>query len=214
MRVEMTGDEENAWSSCRSSPASTSSINTSSRGRRGERYKTELCRQFEECGRCCYGARCQFAHGRTELRSLMRHPKYKTDLCRTFHTTGLCPYGPRCHFIHNVNERRKSADSAFGLDSLRAPLMNVGIELEAEQRLLGLVLLAFDPAVSDHHPLRFPCSDRQPWSALGLEELVDGPSSLSRSCGSVASSSQSTSRSASLGDIFNYRTLVEWTAKQ
>ncbi|KAM4694794.1 mRNA decay activator protein ZFP36L2 [Discoglossus pictus] len=70
------------------------------------RYKTELCRPFEESGSCKYGEKCQFAHGFHELRSLTRHPKYKTELCRTFHTIGFCPYGPRCHFIHNAEERR------------------------------------------------------------------------------------------------------------
>jgi len=58
-----------------------------------------------------YGGKCQFAHGKAELRSVARHPKYKTDLCRTFHTTGLCPYGPRCHFIHNDDERRAAESS-------------------------------------------------------------------------------------------------------
>uniref|UniRef100_A0A2K6MCL7 mRNA decay activator protein ZFP36 n=1 Tax=Rhinopithecus bieti TaxID=61621 RepID=A0A2K6MCL7_RHIBE len=73
------------------------------------RYKTELCRPFEENGACKYGDKCQFAHGIHELRSLTRHPKYKTELCRTFHTIGFCPYGPRCHFIHNAEERRALA---------------------------------------------------------------------------------------------------------
>ncbi|OCT79348.1 hypothetical protein XELAEV_18026160mg [Xenopus laevis] len=72
------------------------------------RYKTELCRPFEENGACKYGEKCQFAHGFHELRSLTRHPKYKTELCRTFHTIGFCPYGPRCHFIHNAEERRQA----------------------------------------------------------------------------------------------------------
>uniref|UniRef100_A0A8C5PA54 mRNA decay activator protein ZFP36 n=1 Tax=Leptobrachium leishanense TaxID=445787 RepID=A0A8C5PA54_9ANUR len=72
------------------------------------RYKTELCRPFEESGACKYGEKCQFAHGFHELRSLTRHPKYKTELCRTFHTIGFCPYGPRCHFIHNAEERRQA----------------------------------------------------------------------------------------------------------
>nr|XP_008512454.1 PREDICTED: zinc finger protein 36, C3H1 type-like 1 [Equus przewalskii] len=53
------------------------------------RYKTELCRPFEENGACKYGDKCQFAHGIHELRSLTRHPKYKTELCRTFHTIGF-----------------------------------------------------------------------------------------------------------------------------
>lgn len=68
------------------------------------RYKTELCRPFEEFGVCKYGDKCQFAHGLAELRSLARHPKYKTELCRTYHTVGFCPYGPRCHFVHNQEE--------------------------------------------------------------------------------------------------------------
>lgn len=70
------------------------------------RYKTELCRPFEEAGECKYGDKCQFAHGIQELRNLQRHPKYKTELCRTFHSVGFCPYGPRCHFVHNAEEAR------------------------------------------------------------------------------------------------------------
>ncbi|KAL4656155.1 Zinc finger protein 36, C3H type-like 2-like [Arapaima gigas] len=84
---------------CAGSGANGGQVNSS-------RYKTELCRPFEENGACKYGEKCQFAHGVRELRSLSRHPKYKTELCRTFHTIGFCPYGPRCHFIHNAEERR------------------------------------------------------------------------------------------------------------
>ncbi|XP_067941714.1 protein TIS11-like [Watersipora subatra] len=75
------------------------------------RYKTELCRPFEETGQCRYGGKCQFAHGKPELRCINRHPKYKTELCRTFHTTGLCSYGHRCNFIHNDEERRGPAQA-------------------------------------------------------------------------------------------------------
>ncbi|XP_066536014.1 mRNA decay activator protein ZFP36L2-A-like isoform X2 [Hoplias malabaricus] len=78
------------------------------------RYKTELCRPFEENGSCKYGEKCQFAHGYHELRSLSRHPKYKTEPCRTFHTIGFCPYGPRCHFIHNADERRPAPGGSAG----------------------------------------------------------------------------------------------------
>ena len=73
------------------------------------RYKTEMCRPFEETGHCRYGTKCQFAHGISELRGLNRHPRYKTELCRTFHTTGFCSYGQRCNFIHNEEERRGAA---------------------------------------------------------------------------------------------------------
>ncbi|XP_034081530.1 mRNA decay activator protein ZFP36 [Gymnodraco acuticeps] len=64
------------------------------------RYKTELCRGFQETGSCKYGSKCQFAHGEAELRGLFRHPKYKTEPCRTFYNFGYCPYGSRCHFLH------------------------------------------------------------------------------------------------------------------
>ncbi|GBG79953.1 hypothetical protein CBR_g30215 [Chara braunii] len=63
-------------------------------------YKTELCRSWEETGTCRYGGKCQFAHGKEELRPVARHPKYKTEICRTFSSNGTCPYGTRCRFIH------------------------------------------------------------------------------------------------------------------
>ena len=42
----------------------------------------ELCRSFEETGRCKYGTRCHFAHSLSELRPVERHSKYKTEVCR------------------------------------------------------------------------------------------------------------------------------------
>jgi len=68
-------------------------------------YKTELCRTFQETGQCRYGQKCQFAHGREELRFVQRHPKYKTEACKTFASTGMCPYGNRCRFIHETSVR-------------------------------------------------------------------------------------------------------------
>ena len=73
-----------------------------------ERYKTELCRAYEDHNWCKYGSRCQFAHGLPELRQVEKHPKYKTQLCNAYHSTGYCKYGSRCHFVHNVEESRVS----------------------------------------------------------------------------------------------------------
>lgn len=91
-----------------SNNANTSDINLNQKNNavNSSRYKTELCRPFEESGHCKYADKCQFAHGAHELRNLSRHPKYKTELCRTFHSKGFCPYGPRCNFIHNEDLRR------------------------------------------------------------------------------------------------------------
>uniref|UniRef100_A0A3P8W816 mRNA decay activator protein ZFP36 n=1 Tax=Cynoglossus semilaevis TaxID=244447 RepID=A0A3P8W816_CYNSE len=84
------------------------------------RYKTELCRTYEENGTCKYGTKCQFAHGVEELRGLSRHPKYKTEPCRTFHTIGFCPYGARCHFVHNGDELTACSGSSSSSSSTSA----------------------------------------------------------------------------------------------
>jgi len=89
-------------------------VGGNNRSGNGSRYKTELCRPFEENGSCKYGDKCQFAHGYHELRNLSRHPKYKTELCRTFHTVGFCPYGPRCHFIHEDDGKVEPAPPKTG----------------------------------------------------------------------------------------------------
>lgn len=71
------------------------------------RYKTELCRAYQDTGLCKYADKCQFAHGAKELREVPRHPKYKTELCRCFHASGFCTYGKRCHFVHDLEESRR-----------------------------------------------------------------------------------------------------------
>jgi hypothetical protein len=100
------------------------------------RYKTELCRPFQENGFCKYGDKCQFAHGEHDLRCLPRHPKYKTELCRTYHTRGFCPYGLRCHFIHSIEETRnmengvqppKSPTKNFSFSTPLSPSLDSGI---------------------------------------------------------------------------------------
>lgn len=101
-------DHHDDPSSSASSSTDSSSDSFSSSGANAKvntsRYKTEMCRPFQENGSCKYGEKCQFAHGFSELRTVTRHPKYKTDLCRTYHASGFCPYGPRCHFVHNLDE--------------------------------------------------------------------------------------------------------------
>lgn len=75
-------------------------------------YKTELCRSFEETGKCRYATKCQFAHGRAELRPVLRHPKYKTEICKTYQSNGTCPYGSRCRFIHVPEEAAAKTEQA------------------------------------------------------------------------------------------------------
>lgn len=51
-----------------------------------------------------FTAKCQFAHGLSELRHVVRHPKYKTTKCKSYWGSGHCPYGSRCRFIHEEVE--------------------------------------------------------------------------------------------------------------
>lgn len=110
-------DTESDSSSSSSSSGSSSGNKSCAVPINSSRYKTEMCRPYQENGTCKYGDKCQFAHGLTELRTISRHPKYKTDLCRTYHSSGFCPYGPRCHFIHNLDEQQQAVASPPGLSN-------------------------------------------------------------------------------------------------
>ncbi|GAB4827926.1 hypothetical protein Ancab_034810 [Ancistrocladus abbreviatus] len=70
-------------------------------------YKTELCNKWQETGVCPYGQECQFAHGLSELRPVIRHPRYKTEVCRMVLAGISCPYGHRCHFRHSLSQSER-----------------------------------------------------------------------------------------------------------
>lgn len=65
------------------------------------KYKTELCQKFENTGKCPYGSKCRFAHGKEELISKQLNVNYKKKPCKTFTEKGYCPYGSRCSFRHD-----------------------------------------------------------------------------------------------------------------
>lgn len=68
------------------------------------KYKTEMCKNWIEIGRCNYGVKCKFAHGKSELvQKIAANKHFKTKPCKQFFETGSCNYGPRCHFLHDVH---------------------------------------------------------------------------------------------------------------
>ncbi|KAJ4974228.1 hypothetical protein NE237_007402 [Protea cynaroides] len=77
-------------------------------------FKTELCNKWQESGTCPYGDHCQFAHGISELRPVIRHPRYKTEVCRMVLAGDNCPYGHRCHFRHALTEQERFMGSSMG----------------------------------------------------------------------------------------------------
>uniref|UniRef100_A0AC34GX16 C3H1-type domain-containing protein n=1 Tax=Panagrolaimus sp. ES5 TaxID=591445 RepID=A0AC34GX16_9BILA len=72
----------------------------SGKSRNSPAYKTMMCNMFSTNGSCSYGAGCQYAHSKEEIRPTISHPKYKTLLCNKFSTPRGCQYGEKCHFRH------------------------------------------------------------------------------------------------------------------
>jgi hypothetical protein len=143
-------------------------------------YKTELCRSWEEFGSCRYGAKCQFAHGREELRPVQRHPKYKTEICRTFATTGTCPYGTRCRFIHQSDTLAqlsavRSATSAISGSTSQSP-HNAGSMPSSMTPPAVDLLSALSAAVAASTP-------QQQLASLGMTSPFLAPGSASPSPG-------------------------------
>jgi len=65
------------------------------------KYKTEMCKNWENTGHCEFEDSCSFAHGADELKIKTDVPKnYKTKLCKRYHKQMYCPYGARCQFLH------------------------------------------------------------------------------------------------------------------
>lgn len=74
------------------------------------KYKTELCKKFQNTGHCPYGFKCRFAHGNEELIVKNQGANYKKKPCKTFQEKGYCPYGSRCSFQH---DERKFSEVNF-----------------------------------------------------------------------------------------------------
>ena len=74
------------------------------------KYKTELCKKYQSTGKCPYGHKCRFAHGKEELLSKTQGVNYKKKQCKTFYEKGYCPYGSRCNFQH---DERKFCEISF-----------------------------------------------------------------------------------------------------
>jgi hypothetical protein len=79
------------------------------------KYKTELCKKFQSTGKCPYGYKCRFAHGKEELISKLQGLNYKKKPCKTFNEKGYCPYGSRCSFKHDERTFSETSFSYFYL---------------------------------------------------------------------------------------------------
>jgi hypothetical protein len=82
------------------------------------KYKTELCKNWIETGKCNYSIRCMFAHGNHELVTAEKveeiKTSYKQELWERYHNFSECSYGTRCVYIHDQRSTNDLPSSFFG----------------------------------------------------------------------------------------------------
>jgi hypothetical protein len=54
------------------------------------KFKTEMCKNWQETGKCNYGVKCKFAHGREDLVDknfviMNNNNRYKSKKCNSYH---------------------------------------------------------------------------------------------------------------------------------
>lgn len=173
-----------------------------------ERYKTELCRPFEESGICRYGHKCQFAHGSRELRTPLRHPKYKTEPCRTFHSVGICPYGTRCHFIHNQHDHQAVPSGSASEEPCSTNGSDAGpsgFNGEPQPMMQTASSVSSSSLPSGHsHPQQAPVLLNNPLLSSGMLLPPTYPAATlpATYCASVAAASATVSAAASAAAVF------------
>ncbi|XVE49591.1 hypothetical protein DITRI_Ditri01bG0094200 [Diplodiscus trichospermus] len=69
-------------------------------------YKSEICRIWEEFGHCRYGSKCQFAHGKEEIRPscFTFRSKSEAQMHKSYGSTASCTYGSISRSLHPVRE--------------------------------------------------------------------------------------------------------------
>lgn len=99
------------------------------------KYKTELCKKFMSTGKCPYGHKCLFAHGKEELISRPQGNNYKKKSCKSFYTKGFCPYGTRCSFKHFEKKFLETNLSFFYFQKFLKDFSGYGTKDEEKVRL-------------------------------------------------------------------------------
>ncbi|KAK1386009.1 hypothetical protein POM88_023744 [Heracleum sosnowskyi] len=105
----------------RSSSSTSDSGGSSSSGGKGF-YKTESCRSWEDFGSCRYGTKCQFAHGKEELRPTRFSNKSKSEaqMCKSY-SSGSGSYGSKSRLSYEqINLPASGTDFPFTTASLRS----------------------------------------------------------------------------------------------
>merc|ERR1712172_184597 len=111
--------------------ASSSAKSTDDLAKDNPSYKTSLCKNYMMGMFCQFADKCQYAHGRHELRDkpaavppselpedikkklaekAKNLPGYKTKLCNNFEIDNECQYAEMCHYAHGEEELREETE--------------------------------------------------------------------------------------------------------
>lgn len=109
------------------------------------KFKTEMCKNWVEKGKCSYSIRCKFAHGEHELVKASNDKKdeeeYKTKMCTAYNKKHYCPYGVRCLFIHEAKTAQDFQENYFGKSLI--------MDFEARQQVSRKRLPVFESLSDD-----------------------------------------------------------------
>ncbi|KAL2930063.1 mRNA decay activator protein ZFP36L2-A [Bienertia sinuspersici] len=132
---------------------SSSSTSDSSSNSASNFYKTEICMSWENTGSCRYGHKCQFAHGKEELRPIANRVRPKLEL--------VDPY-------YSPQSSTSSNSSKFAVETMITPPAK-----EAENSKLNKAL----PIQSKDAPDPYPNLKTTDWSPLDDGITAQSPSS-------------------------------------
>ena len=101
------------------------------------KYKTELCKNYTETGKCNYSKKCKFAHGKQELneKCLLNKSRYKSKKCNSFFSTSYCPYGARCLFAHEQRTTEEFKSDFYYQKYLLFPELRENVYTENKRTL-------------------------------------------------------------------------------
>lgn len=146
------------------------------------KYKTSLCKHFTTQKTCSFGNKCQFAHGKDELRSVNGMPmhnmnqqqsyqmeqtkgpnpqNYKIVKCKYWHQDNTCRYGSLCTFAHGDEELRTKSDNV---------MHNQFDPMSSDQMNMGMNQPMFPPGVMNPYMMGF-----DPNMMMGMPNMIDFP---------------------------------------
>lgn len=128
LRREKQKEKESKDSSDSATESSSSRSDTETK-RTQVKYKTELCKNWIETGKCRYSVRCMFAHGYHQLvqpsKPEVAKVNYKSRPCENYHSEFYCNYGTRCIYAHDQRKVSDLTSSYYGKNLMTMTLESV-----------------------------------------------------------------------------------------